>query len=157
MIGHGQSLAELKYGGKYRKGTDLNHDHDTSTNPQESWVAIECIKAVVLCIDKVPPKPDMSVNDLTTILDIINTNVSIIEQTYAKHQTPIPSLNEPFKRLAFDESELIEATNLVVAAASQLIAILRRPMMSLVAAVGGVGIIFNMNANILLTNECSNS
>jgi len=78
----------------------------------------------------------MSSNDLGAILDIIKTNVSSIEQTYAKHQIALPSLNEPFNPLAFDESELTDATDLVVAAATQLIAILRPPVMSLVAAVG---------------------
>lgn len=81
-----------------------------------------------------------NVNDLGAILDIIKTNVSSIEQTYAKHQIPLPSLNEPFNPLAFDGSELTDATDLVVAAATQLIAILRPPVMSLVAAVGSVGL-----------------
>jgi hypothetical protein len=79
----------------------------------------------------------MSSNDLSAILHIIMTNVSSIQQTYAKHQTPVPSLNEPYKPLAF-ESELTNATNLAVAAATQLIAILRPPVTSLVVAVGGV-------------------
>jgi hypothetical protein len=79
----------------------------------------------------------MSSNDLTAILDIINTNVSAIQQIYSKHQTPIPSLSEPYEPLVF-ESELIDATNLAVAAATQLIAIIRPPAMNLIVAVGGV-------------------
>jgi len=78
----------------------------------------------------------MSSDDLDAILNIININVTSIQQLYAKHQTPIPSLSEPYKPLAL-ELELTDATNLVVAAASQLIAILRPPAMNLVAVLGG--------------------
>ncbi|KIM79869.1 hypothetical protein PILCRDRAFT_790698 [Piloderma croceum F 1598] len=76
-------------------------------------------------------------DDLAVLLNIINVNVSSIQQIYAKHGgTPIPSLSEPYKLLAF-EPELVDATNLVTAAATQLVAILRPPITSLLAAVGG--------------------
>ncbi|KIM79035.1 hypothetical protein PILCRDRAFT_823892 [Piloderma croceum F 1598] len=87
----------------------------------------------------------MSSNDLSTILDIINANVSSIQQIYAKNQTSVPSLNEPYKPLAF-EPELIDSTDLVVAAATQLIAMLRSPVISLVAAVGGQHIATSIGA-----------
>jgi len=97
----------------------------------------------------------MSSNDLSIIMDIINANVSSIQQIYAKNQTSIPSLSEPYKPLAF-EPELIDATNLVVAAATQLIAMLRPPVSSLVAAVGGVGYIY-LRIIWMLTAGCSNT
>jgi hypothetical protein len=79
----------------------------------------------------------MSSDDLSVFLDIINTNVSSIHQIYAKHQTPIPSLNEPYKPLAF-ESELVDAANIVAVATTQLLAIVRPPVISVVGAVTGV-------------------
>jgi hypothetical protein len=97
----------------------------------------------------------MSSDDLNAIVNIINTNVTSIQQLYAKHRTPIPSLSEPYKPLTF-EPELTDATNLVVAAATQLIAILRPPAMNLVAAVGGVGCIY-LIAIVMLTVGCSNT
>jgi len=100
----------------------------------------------------------MSSNDLTAILDIINTNVSAVQQIYSIHQTPIPSLSEPYEPLAF-EPELIDATNLAVAAATQLIAIIRPPAMSLIAAVGGVSYVSNgrYNANKWLQQHVATS
>ena len=80
-------------------------------------------------------------DDLIAILNIINSNVSSIQQIYAKHESSIPSLNEPYKPLAF-EPELIDATNIVVAAATQLVAILWPPVMNIVAAVGGVSYMY---------------
>jgi hypothetical protein len=67
--------------------------------------------------------------------------MSLPFNNYMPSINPIPSLSEPYKPLAF-EPELTDATNLVVAAATQLIAILRPPAMNLVAAVGGVSCIY---------------
>ena len=99
----------------------------------------------------------MPSDDLAILLNIINANVSSIQQIYAKHGgTLIPSLSEPYKPLAF-EPELVDATNLVVAAATQLVAILRPPVTSLLAAVGGVGHTCMYTAIVMLTSGRSNT
>lgn len=67
------------------------------------------------------------ISQLSALSEIMSSGIATIEATYAKHGVSFPSLNDPFQPVSFDDSELMETTNHVISAASQLIAMLKPP------------------------------
>lgn len=68
-------------------------------------------------------------NPLAALVNIITTQVNVLEEAYATANTPIPSLDAPFAPNALDfNPSLASARHLIVAAASQLIATVQSPM-----------------------------
>lgn len=65
---------------------------------------------------------------LRALSNLIVSGVDVIETAYANHQATFPSLDDPFRPPPFDDRELVESANLVIAAAAQLIACLRPPV-----------------------------
>jgi hypothetical protein len=63
---------------------------------------------------------------LSALSNILSSGIATIESTYAIHGATFPSIDEPFQPAPFEEDEaLCETINHVVAAASQLIALVR--------------------------------
>ncbi|KAG6848863.1 hypothetical protein H0H93_013351 [Arthromyces matolae] len=76
---------------------------------------------------------------LSTLSALISTQVAILEDVYAERSTPLPSLDEPFapNPLDFDPS-LASTKALIVAAAAQLMAIVRPPVETLMEYTPGM-------------------
>jgi hypothetical protein len=73
-----------------------------------------------------------SPNPLRTLLDILSTQVDNIEANYAKAGVSYPSLDQPFVPSPMDhDPQTVMATQVAVAAATQLLATLRSPLDSL--------------------------
>jgi len=63
---------------------------------------------------------------LSAISNILSSGISFIESTYAKHGATFPSIDEPFQPGPLDEDEaLSETIDRVIAAAAQLIALVK--------------------------------
>jgi hypothetical protein len=75
---------------------------------------------------------------LSSLLEIISSNVAAIEKAYAAHGQPIPSLDDPPRPPAFDPKDLLGPTALVIAAAFQLISTVSPPQMTLMGSTFGV-------------------
>jgi hypothetical protein len=71
---------------------------------------------------------------LSSLVEIISSNVAAIEKVYAAHGQPIPSLDDPPQPPTFDPQELLIPTSLVVAAAFQLMNTVSPPQMSLIGS-----------------------
>lgn len=80
----------------------------------------------------------MSPSHLTDLSKIIADGIAKIESAYTDHGTSYPTLDDPFAPPPFDDSALLEASALVISAASQLVASLRPPGLSLFEAAGSV-------------------
>jgi hypothetical protein len=66
------------------------------------------------------------VSPLSALSNILSSGIATIESTYAKQGTAFPSLDEPIQPTPFDEDrELLETIDHVIAAASQLIALVK--------------------------------
>jgi hypothetical protein len=74
---------------------------------------------------------------LDALLGVISSGLAEIKTIYSKEGISTPSLDDPYSPNPV-ERKVGQATNLVVAAAFQLIATLRHPSGSLVEASGGV-------------------
>jgi hypothetical protein len=73
-----------------------------------------------------------SPSSLRTLLNILSTQVDTIEANYAKAGVPYPSLDQPFTPGPMDrDPQTAMATQVAVAAATQLLATLRSPLDSL--------------------------
>lgn len=68
---------------------------------------------------------------LSAISSILSSGIANIESAYFQRGVPFPSLDEPFQPCEFDDESLMETTNLVLAAAAQLIAMLKPPQQTL--------------------------
>lgn len=65
---------------------------------------------------------------LSALASIISSSVQSLESTYSKHGLQFPSLDDPYKPGSLDEDAVVlEASRLIVAAASQIIAAVRSP------------------------------
>ncbi|KIM81164.1 hypothetical protein PILCRDRAFT_8864 [Piloderma croceum F 1598] len=73
----------------------------------------------------------MHSSPLSALSQIISSGISTIESTYATHGATFPSLDEPFRPPTFDDPGLLHPTQLVIAAAAQLIASLSHPASSI--------------------------
>jgi hypothetical protein len=63
---------------------------------------------------------------LSALSNILSSGIATIESTYAKHGTIFPSMDEPFQPTPFEEDEVLcQAIDHVIAAASQLIALVK--------------------------------
>ncbi|KAI0063777.1 S-adenosyl-L-methionine-dependent methyltransferase [Artomyces pyxidatus] len=66
---------------------------------------------------------------LKALADIISSGVQTLESAYSKKGIPFPSLDDPFQPTLLDnEYDVATATNLIVAAAHQIIATVRQPV-----------------------------
>lgn len=68
---------------------------------------------------------------LSAISNILSSGIANIECAYVQRGVPFPSLDEPFQPSEFDDESLMATTNLVLAAAAQLIAMLKPPQQTL--------------------------
>ncbi|KAF8986554.1 S-adenosyl-L-methionine-dependent methyltransferase [Cyathus striatus] len=65
---------------------------------------------------------------LQSLTSIITDNVKVVEDAYTSNNLPVPSLNELFKPSALEgDPKVLEAKQLIVASAAQLIATVRSP------------------------------
>jgi len=63
---------------------------------------------------------------LSALSDILSSGIAEIELTYAEHGATFPSLDEPFKPEALeDDRKLMKTIDHVIAAASQLVALIK--------------------------------
>jgi hypothetical protein len=63
---------------------------------------------------------------LSALSDILSSGIAKIESSYAKHGATFPSIDEPFKPGPLDDDEaLSETIDHVIAAAAQLIALVK--------------------------------
>jgi hypothetical protein len=70
---------------------------------------------------------------LSALTNIISSGVATIESTYAKHGATFPSIDEPFQPGPLDNDESLgETIDHVIAAAAQLIALVKPPSRSVV-------------------------
>ncbi|KAI0063823.1 S-adenosyl-L-methionine-dependent methyltransferase [Artomyces pyxidatus] len=66
---------------------------------------------------------------LKALATIISSSVQTLESAYSKKGVPFPSLDDPFQPISlYNEHDVVTATNLIVAAAHQIIATVRQPM-----------------------------
>lgn len=82
--------------------------------------------------------PPSSISDLRALYKIIGDGISVIEDSYAKEGTPLPDLDDPSPSKTPQDPAFSESTNLVIAAAYQLIANVRTPAASILVAGAGV-------------------
>ncbi|KAF8992825.1 hypothetical protein BDQ17DRAFT_1432113 [Cyathus striatus] len=76
---------------------------------------------------------------IQTLVSIISNNTKVIEDTYASNNLPVPSLDGLSPPSALDgDPKLIEAKQLVVAAAAQLIGTIRSPAETVMNYAGGM-------------------
>lgn len=75
--------------------------------------------------------PHIMSTPLSAISTILSSGIANIESAYVQRGVPFPSLDEPFRPSEFDDGALMETTNLVLAAAAQLIAMLKPPQQTL--------------------------
>jgi len=80
---------------------------------------------------------DMS-SPLSALSQIISSGISTIESTYATRGATFPSLDEPFQPPTFEDPGLLHPTQLVIAAAAQLIASLTHPVSSILDGASAV-------------------
>ncbi|KAJ4466244.1 S-adenosyl-L-methionine-dependent methyltransferase [Lentinula aciculospora] len=80
-----------------------------------------------------------SLDPLSALVNIISTQTAILQTAYAKNNTKFPSIDDSFQPgpLDFDPS-LTPARNLIVAAATQLIATVDSPMGFVYSKIGGL-------------------
>ena len=65
---------------------------------------------------------------LSALSNILSSGIATIESTYAKHGTTFPSIDEPFRPAPFEDDEaLCRTIDHVIAAAAQLIALVKPP------------------------------
>jgi hypothetical protein len=70
---------------------------------------------------------------LSALSSLLSSGIATIEATYAKHGATFPSIDEPFRPGPLDGDEsLCETIDLVIAAASQLIALVKPPPRTIV-------------------------
>jgi hypothetical protein len=70
---------------------------------------------------------------LSALSNLLSSGIATIEATYAKHGATFPSIDEPFRPGPLDGDEsLCETIDLVISAASQLIALVKPPPRSIV-------------------------
>ena len=77
-----------------------------------------------------------SLKDLHALLDLVKSSVASIEKSFVASKQPFPSLNGPFNPASEAvrmSPDVQEATGLLVAAASQLIATVRPPHATILA------------------------
>jgi len=68
----------------------------------------------------------------SSLLQLISSNVQRLESQYSKNGAPLPSLDEPFKPGPIDfDPVALDASQQIIAAATQLIAITRLPEMTI--------------------------
>ncbi len=67
-------------------------------------------------------------DSLTSLLEILSSAVQTLQTTYAEQRVPFPSLDDPYEPTSLDKSVEAEDTrNLIIAAAAQIIAVVRTP------------------------------
>ena len=65
---------------------------------------------------------------LSALSSILSSGIATIESTYAKHGATFPSIDEPFRPAPFEDDEaLCQTIDHVIAAAAQLIALVKPP------------------------------
>jgi hypothetical protein len=65
---------------------------------------------------------------LSALSNILSSGIATIESIYAQHGATFPSMDEPFQPGALDEDpELMKTISHVIAAASQLVALVKPP------------------------------
>ena len=69
---------------------------------------------------------------LSALSEIISTGLKTIEETYAKHGVPYPSLDEPFRPDTVQDPAVMASAAAVIAAASQVIATIQMPAFYLI-------------------------
>ena len=78
---------------------------------------------------------------LGALSNLLSSGIAKIETTYAKHGIAFPSIDEPFHPESLDGDEaLCETVDLVIAAAAQLIVLIKpapRTMIETACSVGG--------------------
>lgn len=80
-----------------------------------------------------------AISPISALSAIISSAVANIDAAYAAQGVTFPSLDEPFRPSPMD-GKVQDATNLIIAAAAQLIATVRPPPLTLLDAAGAVGI-----------------
>jgi hypothetical protein len=90
---------------------------------------------------------------LTALSQIISSGINTIEATYATHGATFPSIDEPFQPPAFNDPALVHPTNLVIAAAAQLIASLTHPASSILDGATAVSLTRTTMGHDLLTRH----
>jgi hypothetical protein len=66
---------------------------------------------------------------LTALANIISTEVEVVTKAYSQHGLQFPSLNDPLKPSPLDvDPSLVEHKALIVAAAAQILAMVRPPL-----------------------------
>ncbi|KIM80118.1 hypothetical protein PILCRDRAFT_535803 [Piloderma croceum F 1598] len=82
---------------------------------------------------------------LSALSNLLSSGIATIEAIYAKHGATFPSIDEPFRPGPLDGDEsLCETTDLVIAAASQLIALVKPPPRTIVES----GLLFHLPASL---------
>jgi hypothetical protein len=65
---------------------------------------------------------------LSALSNLLSSGIAEIETTYAKHEVTFPSIDEPFHPGPLDGDEALnETVDLVIAAAAQLVALVKPP------------------------------
>jgi hypothetical protein len=65
---------------------------------------------------------------LSALSNILSSGIATIESTYAKHGATFPSMDDPFQPGILEEDEILcQTIDHVIAAASQLIALVKPP------------------------------
>ncbi|KAI0264107.1 S-adenosyl-L-methionine-dependent methyltransferase [Gloeopeniophorella convolvens] len=76
---------------------------------------------------------------LSSLSFLISSNVHKVESAYSRKGIPFPSLDAPFQPGPLDnDPDVLEASRLIVAAATQLVAVIRPPMDTLFEYASGV-------------------
>ncbi|KAI0261394.1 S-adenosyl-L-methionine-dependent methyltransferase [Gloeopeniophorella convolvens] len=76
---------------------------------------------------------------LSSLSSLISSNVHKVESAYSSKGIPFPSLDTPYQPGPFDnDPDVLEASRLIVAAAAQLVAMLRLPMDTLYEYASGM-------------------
>ncbi|KAJ3741587.1 S-adenosyl-L-methionine-dependent methyltransferase [Lentinula detonsa] len=76
---------------------------------------------------------------LKALVDIISSQTAVLQSTYAQNNSEVPSLNTPFQPTALEfDPNVTAARNLIIAAATQLIATVQSPIEFVANSMGGV-------------------
>ncbi|KAJ3735169.1 S-adenosyl-L-methionine-dependent methyltransferase [Lentinula guzmanii] len=76
---------------------------------------------------------------LKALVDIISSQTAVLQSTYAQNNSEFPSLNTPFQPTALEfDPNVTAARNLIIAAATQLIATVQSPIEFVASSMGGV-------------------
>jgi hypothetical protein len=88
---------------------------------------------------------------LSALSNILSSGIATIESTYAKHGATFPSIDVPFQPGPLDADEaLCETINQVIAAAAQLIALVKpAPRTAIESALSVSGCVINGRSSLL--------